>query len=220
MNFWTKRRILFYAKQEIINALLVDELLGLWDICGVKYEYVESDYTADWINLYDNKISYFYFKECKDLTIEEPKDGDEVRHTIIYQTRSIRLRPHYFLPTTIDVRTCKPNEWYGYKSMRRRIRFLIKVSKNIYKSEILRFNKNGYYLSPLIEIIDGNGRPSFYYALLAPDGEQIFPIRPDGSDGVWKWSDRKANIEKENIVWRKEKNAWKAYYRVYKNSIP
>ncbi len=67
MNFWEKRRMLHYAKEEIINALLVDELLELWDICGVKYEYVESDYTADWVELYDNKISYLYTKKFNPL---------------------------------------------------------------------------------------------------------------------------------------------------------
>ncbi|MBI9068685.1 MAG: hypothetical protein JEZ09_15420 [Salinivirgaceae bacterium] len=219
MNFWKRRRILAHAKQEIINALLVDELLELWDICGVKYEYVESDYTADWINLYDNKISYFYYKKCKNSILEKPKAGDKVGRNIIYQTRSKRLRPHYFLRHTIEG-TWKPNEWYGYRSMRRRIKFLIKVTKKIYKSEILQFHKNGYYLSPLIEIILRDTNPPFFFALLAPDGEPVFPIQLDGSDGIWKWSNRKANKEKDKIVWQKEKNGWAAYYRVYKKSLP
>ena len=31
-------------------------------------------------------------------------------------------------------------------------------------------------------------RPNLYYAMNAPDGTQVFPIRTDGSDGNWRWS--------------------------------
>lgn len=107
--------------------------------------------------------------------------------------------------------------------MRLRIKLLIKVTKKIYKNEILRFYKNGYYLSPLIEkgeLATKEKKPYLYFALLAPDGEEVIPIRPDGEDGIWKWSKIKVNQEKENIVWVKEKNEWKAYYRIYKNTLP
>ncbi len=48
-----------------------------------------------------------------------------------------------------------------------------------------------YYLKPL-RAMGGQGdsreaRPSLYYALIAPDGTEIFPVRQDGSDGAWRW---------------------------------
>ena len=48
-----------------------------------------------------------------------------------------------------------------------------------------------YYLKPLRAMGQNDARearPNLYYAMNAPDGTQVFPIRTDGSDGDWRWS--------------------------------
>lgn len=48
-----------------------------------------------------------------------------------------------------------------------------------------------YYLKPLRAMGQNDARearPNLYYAMNAPDGTQVFPIRTDGSDGNWRWS--------------------------------
>ena len=31
-------------------------------------------------------------------------------------------------------------------------------------------------------------RPAMYYPIAGPNGEQIFPMRNDGTEGCWRWS--------------------------------
>lgn len=48
-----------------------------------------------------------------------------------------------------------------------------------------------YYLKPLRAMGQNDARearPNLYYAMNAPDGTQVFPIRTDGSYGNWRWS--------------------------------
>jgi adenine-specific DNA-methyltransferase len=76
-----------------------------------------------------------------------------------------------------------------------------------------------YYLKPL-RAMGGQGdsratRPTLYYALVAPDGTEIFPKRQDGTDGAWRWNENKVTLEKERIDWVKGRNGWTVYYRIY-----
>jgi adenine-specific DNA-methyltransferase len=53
-------------------------------------------------------------------------------------------------------------------------------------------NGRKYYLKPL-RAMGGQGdtrnaRPSLYFPLAAPNGDKIYPIRQDGTDGAWRWS--------------------------------
>ncbi len=34
-------------------------------------------------------------------------------------------------------------------------------------------------------------RPSMWYPILAPDGTEIWPVEPDGTEGQWRWKRRK-----------------------------
>ena len=43
-----------------------------------------------------------------------------------------------------------------------------------------------YYLKPLRAMGQNDARearPNLYYAMIAPDGSDVFPVRTDGSDG-------------------------------------
>jgi len=76
-----------------------------------------------------------------------------------------------------------------------------------------------YYLKPLRAMGSGEdtreARPSMYFSLRDPDGKEVFPIRPDGSDGRWRWSPEKVERDKDRVEWRPGNNGWTPYYRIY-----
>ncbi len=62
-------------------------------------------------------------------------------------------------------------------------------------------------------------RPNLFYPLKAPDGTDVLPIRPDGSEGCWRWaSPRYENAKSENLVeWVKAPDAWQVYVKQFYN---
>ena len=75
-----------------------------------------------------------------------------------------------------------------------------------------------YYLKPLRAMGQNDARearPNLYYAMVAPDGSEVFPIRTDGSDGNWRWSREKVANEQTRIEWVKGRNGWTPYYKIY-----
>jgi len=60
-------------------------------------------------------------------------------------------------------------------------------------------------------------RPNLYYPIKAPDGQNVYPKLPDGTDGCWRWSKEKMKIEieKGNIEFVKENNSWIVYQKLY-----
>ncbi|MHB8211127.1 MAG: site-specific DNA-methyltransferase [Acidithiobacillus sp.] len=75
-----------------------------------------------------------------------------------------------------------------------------------------------YYLKPLRAMgADGHRekRPSMYYPILAPDGSEVFPKNPDGSDSRWQWGLEKVKNESERIDFVKTKEGWSVYFRIY-----
>jgi adenine-specific DNA-methyltransferase len=76
-----------------------------------------------------------------------------------------------------------------------------------------------YYLKPL-RAMGGQGdsreaRPNLYYPLTAPDGTEVLPRRTDGKDGAWRWSQQKVLEEVGRIDWRRGRNGWSPYFRIY-----
>lgn len=76
-----------------------------------------------------------------------------------------------------------------------------------------------YYLKPL-RAMGGQGdsraaRPKLYYSLKSPDGTDVFPRKQDGTDGAWRWSKQKVEEEQERIEWRRGRNDWTPYFRIY-----
>lgn len=75
-----------------------------------------------------------------------------------------------------------------------------------------------YYLKPLRAMgVDGTreARPSMYFPLIAPDGSEIYPKNPDGSDSRWRWSPDRVAQELWRIEWVKGRNGWSANFRIY-----
>ena len=58
-------------------------------------------------------------------------------------------------------------------------------------------------------------RPSMYFSLTSPDGTEIFPVRPDGADGRWRWSLERIQTDANRIEWVNGKNGWNPYYKIY-----
>jgi adenine-specific DNA-methyltransferase len=76
-----------------------------------------------------------------------------------------------------------------------------------------------YYTKPL-RAMGGQGstrkaRPTLYYALVAPDGTEVFPRLADGTDGAWRWSVAKYERDKSEIDWVKGRKGWQPYFRIY-----
>ena len=53
-------------------------------------------------------------------------------------------------------------------------------------------------------------RPSMFYGIMNPDGEEIFPIGPTGYESRWICGKAKYNeLSKNNLIeWRKSNNKW------------
>ena len=76
-----------------------------------------------------------------------------------------------------------------------------------------------YYLKPLRAMGSGEdtraARPSMYFPLTAPDGNLVYPTKPDGSDGRWRWGPDKVRKEQARVEWVKGRSGWTAYYRIF-----
>jgi adenine-specific DNA-methyltransferase len=75
-----------------------------------------------------------------------------------------------------------------------------------------------YYTKPLRAMgVDGarEARPSMYFPLIAPDGSEVFPKNPDGSDSRWRWSPERVAKDIKLLEWVKGRNGWSAYFRIY-----
>lgn len=75
-----------------------------------------------------------------------------------------------------------------------------------------------YYLKPLRAMgADGHRhkRPSMYFPIQAPDGTEVYPKNPDGSDSRWQWGQEKVCNEMKRIDFVKGKNGWSVYFRIY-----
>lgn len=75
-----------------------------------------------------------------------------------------------------------------------------------------------YYLKPLRAMgADGHRhkRPSMYFPIVAPDGSEVYPKNPDGTDSRWQWGLEKVQNEIERIDFVRTKDGWSVYFRIY-----
>ncbi len=63
-------------------------------------------------------------------------------------------------------------------------------------------------------------RPSMWYSIAAPDGSEIWPIKPDGTEGRWRW--KKENVQKNANVLEfvKKEERWEIYVKQYLQELP
>ena len=74
-----------------------------------------------------------------------------------------------------------------------------------------------YYINPL-RSRGGQGstraaRPTLYFPLTAPDGSQVNPKLPDGTDGAWRWSRERVERDAHLIEWIEGRVGWTPWYR-------
>ena len=74
------------------------------------------------------------------------------------------------------------------------------------KAKILKLEKWG--TSPYKD-----DRPSLYYSIKNPDGEDFFPSAPDGRDG--RWRKKPETLDTEHIKWEKRNGRWIPYEILY-----
>ena len=63
-------------------------------------------------------------------------------------------------------------------------------------------------------------RPTMYFPILGPNGEDVFPIRNDGTEGCWRWGKRAmlSAVEKHNVEFVRRKNGtYIVYEKIRKN---
>lgn len=60
-------------------------------------------------------------------------------------------------------------------------------------------------------------RPNLFYSVTAPNGDEVYPMLPDGTDGCWRWS--KVKMEREisdnNVEFVFEGEKWIIYEKIY-----
>lgn len=63
-------------------------------------------------------------------------------------------------------------------------------------------------------------RPNLYFPIKAPDGTDVYPHLPDGSDGSWRHSKERLQLEIENGDFEFVKNSdgsWELYQKIFAN---
>jgi len=63
-------------------------------------------------------------------------------------------------------------------------------------------------------------RPNLFYAIIAPNGDEIYPLLPNGEDGRWRWSKEtmKTHLKNGNIEFVKKDGKWVVYERIFKSA--
>ncbi len=61
-------------------------------------------------------------------------------------------------------------------------------------------------------------RPNLFYPIISPDGQEVFPIKPDGKEGNWRWSQETflKNSKEGNVEWIKKNGKWDILVKQWK----
>jgi adenine-specific DNA-methyltransferase len=63
-------------------------------------------------------------------------------------------------------------------------------------------------------------RPSMWYAIPAPDGTEIWPVKPDGTEGRWRWKKDNVSINSDQLEFVKKDAGWEIYVKQYIEESP
>lgn len=58
-------------------------------------------------------------------------------------------------------------------------------------------------------------RPSMWYPIDAPDGTKIFPIKPDGTEGRWRWKLENVSVNADQLEFVRKDGRWEIYVKQY-----
>jgi adenine-specific DNA-methyltransferase len=63
-----------------------------------------------------------------------------------------------------------------------------------------------------------SNRPSMWYEIECPDGSKVLPIKPDGTEGRWRWKKDNIQLRKEELDFvEKEDGKWEIYVKQFIN---
>ena len=63
-------------------------------------------------------------------------------------------------------------------------------------------------------------RPSMWYAIPAPDGSEIWPVKPDGTEGRWRWKKENVPVNVNQLEFIKKEGRWEIYVKQYIEESP
>lgn len=58
-------------------------------------------------------------------------------------------------------------------------------------------------------------RPSMWCPIAAPDGQEVFPVKPDGTEGRWRWMESTFEVQKESVEFVQTKGRWEIYVKQF-----
>jgi adenine-specific DNA-methyltransferase len=96
-----------------------------------------------------------------------------------------------------------------------------KVSHSVDSSAYTKRDDNGEPYRAITLRKEGSNslrsdRPNMWYALHAPDGTEVWPIKGDGSEGCWRWGKSTYDARSDEVDWVKKKNGdWEPRTRTY-----
>lgn len=161
-----------------------------------------------WITLDDNEAHY-----CKVLCDEIFGRENFVANVIWEKSDSPRMDAQFFSSRHDHVLV------YGRDKARLTLNRLRSTSEDL-PSHYDKVDEAGrpYYLKPL-RAMGGDdtraARPSLFFAMTAPDGSSILPLRKDRSEGRWRWSEDRVRRDAALIEWVSGRSGWTPYYRIY-----
>ena len=58
-------------------------------------------------------------------------------------------------------------------------------------------------------------RPSMWFPITSPDGREVFPVKPDGTEGRWRWKKESVESGYHRLDWLDKGNGIQPYLRQY-----
>lgn len=63
-------------------------------------------------------------------------------------------------------------------------------------------------------------RPSMWYEIEAPDKTLIWPIKPDGTEGRWRWKKENVPLKRDELDFIKKEGKWEIYVKQFIEESP
>ena len=63
-------------------------------------------------------------------------------------------------------------------------------------------------------------RPSMWYSIKAPNGTEIWPVKPDGTEGRWRWKEENVSSHKSELDFVYKDGRWEIYVKQYLEQNP
>lgn len=61
-------------------------------------------------------------------------------------------------------------------------------------------------------------RPNLWYPIIAPDGTEVWPIKPDGTEGNWRWKASTVEEKVNDLHWEDKGSGLQPYVKEYEDS--